>query len=249
AEEAAAGVCLVLGLGLLGGAATGGWLLADSAERTAAADTFEAARDLWHTLPVDTIFPRTLSGEGAGPGGADREWTRIAVAPDGDCADAFDPALATALAPVGCERLLRATYVDVTSSNVTTVGLLVTRADTAGMRALAGRFETEGLAARGDMMPRTHPAPGTAAARFAAEQRASWSITVLTDVPAVVYAVSGFADGRAITDPRPAAEATAAGATSVPAQAGLGHDARGIAERVARGFRVAAADGSAEAAR
>ncbi|MDC7339863.1 hypothetical protein PQR15_29615 [Streptomyces lydicus] len=41
--------------------------------------------------PVDTLFPRTVNGLGVGPGGADRTWTRIAVAPDSGCADAYDP--------------------------------------------------------------------------------------------------------------------------------------------------------------
>ncbi|TXS77748.1 hypothetical protein [Streptomyces sp. sk2.1] len=33
----------------------------------------------------------------AGPGGADRVWTRIAVAPDGGCAKALDPLLVRVL--------------------------------------------------------------------------------------------------------------------------------------------------------
>ena len=81
-----------LGLGLIGGAATGSWLTGDSAG--APADRpYAAAGTLWHSVPVDTLFPRTLKGDGAGPGGADRTWTRIAVAPDSGCEDAFDPLL------------------------------------------------------------------------------------------------------------------------------------------------------------
>ncbi|NEB80439.1 hypothetical protein G3I40_35295, partial [Streptomyces sp. SID14478] len=200
---------------------------------------YRDAAELWHGIPVDRLFPPTLKGEGAGPGGADRTWTRIAVAPDSGCTDAFDPLLRKALRSVGCLRLLRATYTDSTQSDVTTVGLLFTKADAEATKALRTRFTEEGLDRRDDLLPRPYAVKGTAAAGFGDAQRASWSINVLTDAPVVAYAVSGFADGRTVTDPEPAADAMKAGATSAPAQAGLGHEAQGIADRVERGLRKA----------
>lgn len=232
-----AAACVVLGLGLIGGAVTGSWLTGDSSAGTDARSEFAAAGELWHSVPVDQLFPPTVQGEGAGPGGADRTWTRVAVAPDTGCADAFDPLLRKALAPVGCLRLLRATYTDATRSLVTTVGLLFTKADATAMAALKTRFQKEGLDSRADLMPRPYAAEGTVAAGFGDDQRASWTVSVLTDAPVVVYAVSGFADGRAVTDPQPAQDAMKSGATTAPAQAGLGHDAQGLADRVERGFR------------
>ncbi|MEU6376375.1 hypothetical protein [Streptomyces sp. NPDC046909] len=235
-RTAAVAVCLVLGLGLIGGAVTGSWLVGDSAA-AGARDTFAAASGMWHSVPVDQLFPPTVQGQGAGPGGADRTWTRIAVAPDSGCADAFDPLLRKALAPVGCQRLLRATYTDATQSYVTTVGLLFTKADAAGMTALDTRFDKEGLGSRADLMPLPYAAKDTAAADFGPKQRASWALSVLTEAPVVVYAVSGWADGRAVDEPQPAAQAMASGATGDIAQAGLGNEAQGLADRVERGFR------------
>ncbi|WP_258308516.1 hypothetical protein [Streptomyces sp. NWU339] len=232
----AAAVCLVLGVGLIGGAVTGSWLAGDSGE-TASRSGFTAAGSLWHSVPVDQLFPPTVQGKGAGPGDADRLWTRIAVAPDSGCEDAFDPLLRKLLAPLGCERLLRATYTDATQSHVTTVGLLFTQADAAGMASLADRVDRERLDRRTDLVPLPYPAKGTAAADFGAGQRASWAISVLTDAPVVVYAVSGWADGRAVETPQPAEDAMESGATSAPAQAGLGHEAQGLADRVERGLR------------
>ncbi|MER5719182.1 hypothetical protein [Streptomyces sp. NPDC002132] len=232
----AAATCVVLGLGLIGGAATGSWLVGDAAgsgERGA----YATASGLWHNVPVDQLFPPTVDGQGAGPGGADRTWTRVAVAPDSGCAGALDPLLLQVLAPVGCARLLRATYVDATQSYVTTVGMVFTEADEAGMRALSTRFDKEGLARRTDLMPRTYAPPDTVAAGFGDAQRASWTVSVLTDAPVVVYAVSGWADGRTVATPEPAARAAAPGATSAPAQAGLGNEAKGLADRVERGLR------------
>ncbi|MFH9894005.1 hypothetical protein ACH4OQ_31810 [Streptomyces luteogriseus] len=235
-QAAAAAVCLVLGLGLISGAVTGSWLVGGSGDE-GSPSTFAAAGSLWHSVPVDQLFPPTVQGRGAGPGGADRTWTRIAVAPDSGCKDAFDPLLRKALAPVGCERLLRATYTDATESHVTTVGLLFTTADAPGMTALANRFRKERLDRRSDLMPLPYAAEGTPAAGFGAPQRASWTVSVLTEAPVVVYAVSGWADGRTVDDPQPAGDAVEADATTAVAQAGLGNEAQGLADRVERDFR------------
>lgn len=233
----AAAACVVLGLGLIGGAATGSWLTGGSEGPGATRSAYAVAGGLWHSVPVDQIFPVTIKGEGAGPGGADRTWTRIAVAPDGSCKSAFDPLLRKALAPAGCLRLLRATYTDATRSHVTTVGLLFTKADADAMRSLRTRFTEEGLDRRPDLMPRPYAAKGTPAADFGDAQRASWTVSVLPDAPVVAFSVSGFADGRTVTEPEPADEATRTSETSAPAQAGLGHEAKGIADRVERRLR------------
>ncbi|WP_327371889.1 hypothetical protein [Streptomyces sp. NBC_01217] len=237
ARTATAAACVVLGLGLIGGAATGAWLTSDSSADPAAHSAYTVGRSAWHSVPVDTLFPRTLNGNGAGPGGADRVWTRIAVAPDSGCRAALDPLLARTLGPVGCARMLRATYTDATSSSVTTVGVIFTEGDTEAMRALSTRFTDQHLDRRTDLMPRTYPAKGTVAAGFGDRQRASWSVHILTEAPVIVFAVSGFADGRTVTDPQPVSKATAVNATTAAAQAGLGHEAKGISDRIERGLR------------
>ncbi|WP_406386440.1 hypothetical protein [Streptomyces sp. NBC_01618] len=232
-----AAACVVLGLGLIGGAATGAWLTSDSSADPAAHSAYTVGRSVWHSVPVDTLFPRTLAGDGAGPGGADRVWTRVAVAPDSGCRAGLDPLLAQTLGPVGCARMLRATYTDATSSSVTTVGVVFTEGDTEAMRALSSRFTDQHLGLRTDLMPRTYPVEGTVAEGFGDRQRASWTVHVLTEVPVVVFAVSGFADGRTVTDPQPVDKAVAENATTAAAQAGLGHEAKGIADRIERGLR------------
>jgi hypothetical protein len=243
-RAAAALACVVLGLGMIGGAVTGSWLTGDSAAEPAAGDDFTVARGLWHSVPVNTLFPRTLKGDGAGPGGADRAWTRIGVAPDSGCVGTLAPLLEQTLREVGCSRVVRATYVDATVSTVTTVGLVFTRADPAATADLRTRFQTDDLGERPDLMPRAFPVEGTVAAKFGDAQRASWTVSILSEAPVVVYAVSGFADGRAVTKPQPADQAMVTGATTVPAQAGLGHDAKGIADRIERGLREAAGAGT-----
>jgi hypothetical protein len=232
----------VLGLGLIGGAVTGTYLTSESSADPGTRDPYVTGRTAWRDIPVDTLFPRTLKGKGAGPGGADRVWTRIGVAPDSGCTSGLDPLLLRTLRPVGCERLLRATYADATSSSVTTVGMVFTEGGADAMSALSTRFTDQHLDTRTDLMPRTYAVKGTAAAGFGNGQRATWTVHVLTEVPVVVFAVSGFADGRTVTDPQPAAEALAADSTTAVAQAGLGHEAKGIADRIERGMRRTVTD-------
>ncbi|MET9438216.1 hypothetical protein [Streptomyces sp. NPDC006551] len=232
----AAGVCLVVGLGLIGGAVTGVVLAATNVGEPAEPVGYSQAKTLWHSAPVDTLFPRTLSGADAGPGDAARTWTRVVVAPDAACSATVMPrSVLTALSPVGCDRVLRATYTDATSSSVITVGLAFTRAEPAAMRTLGGlQLATD--------VPPPLSAPGTVAERFGAGQRASWWTHSLADLPVVVFSVSGFADGRPVDQPEPAAEAMAADRTTAPAQAGLGHEAKGVADGIERGLRKTVAE-------
>ncbi|WP_327377321.1 hypothetical protein [Streptomyces sp. NBC_01216] len=230
----AAGACLVLGLGLVGGAVAGAVLAATDAVRPEEPAGFAEARTLWHSVPVDTLFPRSLPGPGAGPGGAARTWTRVVVAPDAPCSTAvLSASLLTALRPVGCDRVVRATYTDATATSVITVGLVFTQADPAAMRTLG-----PGLGA--DVPPALSGAD-TVAARFGDGQRASWWTHPLPDLPVVVYSVSGFADGRRVPTPQPADQAMADEQTTAPAEAGLGHEAKGVADGVEGGLRAAVA--------
>lgn len=108
------------------------------------------------------------------------------------------------------------------------------------MTALNTRFSTKDLGTRTDHLPLPYAAKGTPAEDFGRAQRASWTVRILTDIPVVIYAVSGFADGRTVTEPQPAEAAVRPGATTAPAESGLGHDAKGLADRVGTDFRKAA---------
>jgi hypothetical protein len=240
ARTVAAAVALVTGIGLVAGAATGSWL-SDGPRAQAQPGAYEVARGLWHATEVDKLFPPRLEGDGAGPGGADRVWVRVAVASPDNCKKGLDPALARELRRVGCEKLLRATYADETRSSVTTVGLVFTTAGAAKMGRFEDRFEDEELGARPDMLPRAYGTETGPAAGFGDEQRATWTVRVLSDAPVVLYAVTGFADGRPVAEPQPANDAVHPTATTAPAQAGLGHDAEGIADRIERSLRKTSA--------
>ncbi|MET8578460.1 hypothetical protein [Streptomyces sp. NPDC005012] len=229
----AALACGLLGTGLLAAGTTA----AITGGGEGGGDAYAEARALWRTTPVDELFPPTVKGRDLGPGGADRTWNRVAVAPDSGCSDAFDPALHKTLATVGCERLLRATYTDATGSHLVTVGLLFTEGDADEMRALRTRVREDGLDVSADRLPRPYAAEGTPAEGFGDGQRAAWALDVLTEAPVIVYAVSGWADGRAVEKPVPAPEALQGSTNAAPAQAGLGHDAGRLAGLFAQDLR------------
>ncbi|MFC7217868.1 hypothetical protein ACFQLX_06750 [Streptomyces polyrhachis] len=235
--RAAAALCLLLGLAALTAAALDTW--AERGPRVPAdVAAYDRVRELWHSEPVDTLLPPVLHGKGSGPGRSDRTWVRVALAPDSPCAAGLDAPLARELAPAGCARLLRATYSDASGSSVITVGLLFAEAGPAPLRRLAARFEREHLGERPGLLPRPYAAPGTPAARFGDRQRAGWTVGVLAGAPVVVYAVSGFADGRVVAHPQPAARAAQAKQTTAVAQSGLGHEALGLAAAVEARLRA-----------
>ncbi|MFE9634912.1 hypothetical protein [Streptomyces sp. NPDC006463] len=220
----AAALCALLGIGLLGGAGADTWLEHRAAHRPLPAGAaYRKAESLWRSAPVDDLFPPVLAGPTAGPGGSDRTWTRIALAPDADCPAALAPDWQRLLAATGCTRVLRATYTDATRSFLVTVGMVFTPADAPAMKALTGRFTAP-------------PAYG-----FADTQRAAWTASVQGQAPAVVYTVSAFADGRVLDAPRPAEDAMRKDATGAVAQAGLGHEAKAVADRIGDGLSVLAA--------
>ncbi|MFD7625865.1 hypothetical protein ACFV7Q_07430 [Streptomyces sp. NPDC059851] len=232
ARTAAAALCAVLGTGLLTAAALTGW-----AERHAASSpptpeaAYRTAGSLWRAAPADSLFPPVLTGADAGPGGADRTWTRVALAPDSDCGPALAPDWRAALAPTGCTRVLRATYADATRSSLIAVGMVFTPADATAMAGLRGRLGAP-------------PAFG-----FPDARRAAWTASVLPDAPVVVYAVSAFADGRTVEAPVPAEEAMRKNATGAVAQAGLGHEAKAVADRMEGTVRSLASPKAAKAAK
>ncbi|MCZ0971507.1 hypothetical protein O1L55_08615 [Streptomyces albulus] len=77
----AAAVSLVLGIGLMGGAAAGSWLT-ESPPRAPRRPRPPSPRARTPgATPRRHPLPRTVEGLAAGPGGADRTWIRIAVAP------------------------------------------------------------------------------------------------------------------------------------------------------------------------
>lgn len=215
-----AALCGLLGLALTGAAGYKAVTDHQAAHRPVAADAaYRKAASLWHSTPVDTLFPPVLDGHGAGPGGADRTWTRIAAASDAECFEALAADWQALFAETGCTRVLRTTYTDATRSSLVTVGMVFTPADAAAMDTLRGRLTA----------PTGYGFPDN--------RRAAWAASVLAEAPVVVYTVSAFADGRRIPAPAPAEDKMADTAIGRVAKAGLGHEAKALADLMEESLR------------
>ncbi|MFE4636655.1 hypothetical protein ACFRJ1_25195 [Streptomyces sp. NPDC056773] len=219
----AAALCGLLGLGLTGAA-----VYKAVADHRAAqqpldpATAYRKAESLWHSAPVDTLLPPVLDGHDAGPGGADRTWTRITAAADAPCPEALAADWQALFADTGCTRVLRATYTDATRSSLVTVGMVFTPADPLAMDSLRGRL--------------TAPT----GYKFPDNRRAAWTTSVLTEAPVVVYSVSAFADGRRLGAPSPAEDKMAEDAKGRVAEAGLGHESKALADLIEGTLRTLA---------
>jgi hypothetical protein len=164
----------------------------------------------WRALPAETIFPATIRyspptalGDAAG---LTMTANRIGIAKQASCRAATDPAAAAVLARHGCEAVLRASYVDETSSYVVTVGVAVLHG------AAQAKAATRELASDAGVL--TVRFTGTPAAGFTNGRRQISARVVAGSY--LIFYTTGYADDRPrvpITADRYAdAEMTAVGA-------------------------------------
>jgi hypothetical protein len=169
----------------------------------------------WRTLPAGIIFPATVrypapTALDDAPG-LTLTANRIGIAKQASCRTATDSAAAPVLARHGCEAVLRASYVDGTSSYVVTVGVAVLPGVA---QAKAANRELAGVAAREAASVLPVRFSGTPAAGFTKDRREISGRAVAGSY--LIFYTIGYADGRPrvpITADRYAdAEMTAVGA-------------------------------------
>ncbi|MBB2913542.1 hypothetical protein FHS43_004846 [Streptosporangium becharense] len=140
----------------------------------------------WHAWPADLVFPVELQYIGLGR--VQQYARRVGLAPEVACAAGTDAPVGSVLAQHGCRTLLRATYVDQTSTFVVTVGIAVL--DDEERRSAA-----TGELARDDRVGvRPVAFPGTATELFGAAQRQR--TTWVGVGPYIVFSTAGYTDGR-----------------------------------------------------
>lgn len=154
------------------------------AERAAYVKEDIASR--WHTLPIASVFPEDIAYTALGKG---QEYAhRVGVAPESRCRGGLDSPVAAALEGYGCRTLLRATYVDQSSSYAITIGIAVLR-DEDAREAAAARLPVDD---RVGVRPVSFPHTATESFGAAQRQRTGWIGTG----PYIVFASAGYTDGR-----------------------------------------------------
>lgn len=111
-------------LGMLGGGA-----LANHAYSNSQQDIHNSAYGavLWRNETADTLFPATVSGA-TSTYEADKkaaQWSRMGISEDTSCAKGLSGKTKETAQKLGCEAVLRATYVDLTGEMVATVAIIV----------------------------------------------------------------------------------------------------------------------------
>lgn len=184
-------VLAALGAFGVGLAISGGQPAVDAGARSGSGDASAgvAALALWRTAPADRLLPPQLQREGT------EVYYRLAVDTDESCSQ-LPAAFRKALAPAGCVRLVQATYVDSTESQVATVGLVVTGGTPAQRVQLFQNWTADSYARQYTMMPATYPVRASLAAGFGNPQRIAWMSGITNDGGYVAFTVAGFADGR-----------------------------------------------------
>ncbi len=177
----------------------------------------------WRAMPAGQIFPATVGyslPDGIVPDDPPLtlQAVRIAIAPQSKCAGAVTSAAAASLLRRnGCAAILRATYIDQTSSFVVTVGVAVlptpgvastVSSDLSDPQLAAGAGQVQSSAAAGghgesSTAARTSGAlpPGVSTVRFggAAGGLYDYSRQISSTIPAGPYLVmyaAGYSDGR-----------------------------------------------------
>ncbi|WP_344979049.1 hypothetical protein [Streptosporangium fragile] len=140
----------------------------------------------WHAWPADLVFPVELQYIGLGR--VQQYARRVGVAPEAPCAAGTDAAVGSVLAEYGCRTLLRATYVDQTSTFAVTVGIAVLGDEERRVAASAQ------LAVDDRVGVRPVAFPGTATELFGAAQRQRNGWVAVG--PYIVFSTAGYTDGR-----------------------------------------------------
>ncbi|GII57018.1 hypothetical protein Pth03_54070 [Planotetraspora thailandica] len=140
----------------------------------------------WQAWPVGMVFPEELPYNGLGR--AQQYARRVGVAPETTCTTAVDSPVASVLGEQGCRTMLRATYVDQTSTFAITVGVAVLRDEDARIDAASKLPVDDRVGVRPVAFP------GTVTDNFGAaqRQRTGW----VAAGPYIVFSTVGYTDGR-----------------------------------------------------
>ncbi|MFB9206038.1 hypothetical protein ACFFV7_32925 [Nonomuraea spiralis] len=140
----------------------------------------------WQAWPATGVFPEEVKYLGLDR--AQQYARRVGIAPETACGKAVDASVAGLLDSHGCVTMLRATYVDQTSTFVITVGVAVLKDEESRVSA----SEQLGQDDRVGVLPVAFP--GTVTERFGTEQRqrTGW----VGAGPYIVFSTAGYADGR-----------------------------------------------------
>ncbi|WP_214412703.1 hypothetical protein [Sphaerisporangium fuscum] len=140
----------------------------------------------WQAWTADAVFPSQVQYLGLA---RVRQYAkRVGIAPEAPCASVVDSPVASVLRKHRCRTMLRATYVDQSSTFAVTVGVAVMTDEEARVNTAADLPVDDRVGVR----PVAFPGTVTESFGAAQRQRTAW----MGAGPYIVFSVAGYTDGR-----------------------------------------------------
>lgn len=140
----------------------------------------------WRAWPAGMVFPEELPYTALGR--TPQYARRVGIAPEAPCSSVVDSPVASVLRAHGCRTMLRATYVDQTSTFAVTVGVAVLPSERARTEAASDLPVDDRVGVR----PVAFPGTVTDTFGAAQRQRTGW----IGAGPYIVFSTVGYTDGR-----------------------------------------------------
>ncbi|MEU1847869.1 hypothetical protein ABZ499_00970 [Streptomyces sp. NPDC019990] len=184
-------------LGMLGGGALAAHAYSNSQQDVPNPD-YGAV--LWRNAAADELFPATL-GSSTTPA-ADKktaQWSRMGISQDTSCAKGLSGKTKETAQKLGCEAVLRATYVDLTGEMVATVAIIVLPKGGTGAKEMGEYLYGQESEDAPDAAVVPYAVPDTLAAKWQENRRNGMGGARFMGGPTFPYAVAattGAVDGR-----------------------------------------------------
>lgn len=190
---------IVGALGLLGGGMLATHAYNNSRQNVPNAEAYGPV--LWRNETAETLFPATV---GEPPDYryevSDEElahWRRMGISEDTSCSAGLSGETRETAERLGCEAVLRATYVDLTGEMVATVAVIVMPAGTDATEELGQYVYDQSNEDLPDAAVMPYKVPGTLAAKWDADGRNGMGGSGIGgNLPYVVAVTTGAVDGR-----------------------------------------------------
>ncbi|MER6424219.1 hypothetical protein [Streptomyces sp. NPDC001137] len=156
---------------------------------------------LWRNQPTESLFPATV---GNPPGytikASDKkvaEWSRMGISENTSCSAGLSGKTKATAEKLGCQAVLRATYVDLTGEMVATVAIIVLPEGGNGSQQMHEFFDKQSSEDVPDAAVVPLKVPGTLAAKWQSSRRNGMGgIGAGGGIPYAIAVTTGAVDGR-----------------------------------------------------
>ncbi|WP_330343289.1 hypothetical protein [Streptomyces sp. NBC_00557] len=189
-------------LGMLGGGALAAHAYSNSQQSMPNNEAYGPV--LWRNETVDRLFPSTIGVPHYADQASDKkvaQWSRMGVSQDTSCSQGLSGQTKQTAQRLGCEAVLRATYVDLSGEMVATVAIIVLPKDSTAAQEMGNYLADQSTADHPSAAVVPLTVPGTLAAKWQADKRNGMGGTAIGgNLPYAIAVTTGAVDGRTSGD-------------------------------------------------